>query len=417
MHGPVNAWSGASCSIVTSCYLNGVTATILGPDAARAIVPELAATRNPNVWVYRFTDDDTGWKLSVATHAEPGSGMLSLGGFRIAPLSRTSSPGFTTDREAIALAMGMEEKIHWSRLIGVGGPKALRDINLIVGGKCVMEPTADARIGQPKDVALLDFAVACLAEIERTAGIHITTGQDLGHGLMHDGRTHSLDYMARRFVGSTTGDTSLPTGEGNYQLLHGMLRACALPIDKATIGLIGCGNIGMHIVERLREHGKDLTIIAVEARPDRRAELEAIGIRTWGPEGKLDFLREPMDALVTNAPGGTLDAATIAACAANERLRVVCGSENLAMPEPEREVELRNAKKVFAPTELGGMMGYLAAVEEYLSVREGEPFDMASVLLAARRLESAGFDTTARVIAGGFRESFAEAVTDVYATT
>src|SRR5690606_15108561 len=159
-------------------------------------------TRNPNIWVYRFTDDATGWTLSVATHAEPGSGMLSLGGFRIAPLSRTSAPGFTTDREAIALAMGMEEKIHWSRVIGVGGPLALRDINRIVGDKCVIEPSADARMGQPNDAALLDFSVDCLNEIERTAGIYITTGQDLGHGVMHDGKTKSLDYMAKRFAGS-----------------------------------------------------------------------------------------------------------------------------------------------------------------------------------------------------------------------
>lgn len=395
----------------------GVTATILGPDAARAVVPELAATRNPNIWVYRFTDDATGWTLSVATHAEPGSGMLSLGGFRIAPLARTSAPGFTTDREAIALAMGMEEKIHWSRVIGVGGPLALRDINRIVGGKCVIEPSTDARMGQPNDMALLDFSVDCLKEIERTAGIYITTGQDLGHGVMHDGKTKSLDYMAKRFAGSTRGDTSLPTGEGNYQLLHGMLRAHGLPMEQATIGLIGCGNIGMHIVERLREHGNDLTMLVVEARADRRAELEAMGIKTWGPEGKLDFLREPMDALVTNAPGGTLDRATVAACANNARLRVVCGSENLAMPEPELELELRRAKKVFAPTELGGMMGYLAAVEEYLSVKEDQPFDMASVLFAARRLESAGHDTTARVIAGGYQESFADAVTEEYAGT
>ena len=81
--------------------------TIIAPEAARAIVPELASTRNPNVWIYRFHDATHGWTLSVATHAEPGSGQLSLGGFRIAPPERTSSAGFTTDHEAVALAMGM----------------------------------------------------------------------------------------------------------------------------------------------------------------------------------------------------------------------------------------------------------------------------------------------------------------------
>lgn len=390
-------------------------ATILGPDAARSLVPALAATRNPNIWVYKFTDDATGWILSVATHAEPGSQKLSLGGFRIAPLERMSSSGFTTDHEAIALAIGMEEKIHWSRVIGVGGPLALRDIHRIVGGKCVLAPTPDARVGQPNDAALLDFAIDCFKEIERSAGIHLTTGQDLGHGLMHDGRTESLAYLNKRFAGSVTGDTSLPTGEGNYRLLLGMLRASGVPIERATIALVGGGHIGMHIVERLREHGAGLTMLVLEARAERRAALEATGIRTFAPDAKAAFLRLPMDALVANALGGTLDRAAVTACVGNERLRVICGSENLAMPEPGLETVLRHARKVFAPTELGGMMGYVAAVEEYLSVIEGVPFDVGSLRVAAQRLETAGYETTARIIANGYEESFEDAVTAVYA--
>ena len=86
--------------------------TIIPANSAR-LVPELSETRNPNVWVYRYQHESVPWVLSIATHAEPGSGQLSLGGFRIAPLERTESANFTTDREAIALAMGMEEKVHW----------------------------------------------------------------------------------------------------------------------------------------------------------------------------------------------------------------------------------------------------------------------------------------------------------------
>jgi hypothetical protein len=392
-----------------------VTATILRPEDARALVPELASTRNPNVWVYRFEDAGHGWTLSIATHAEPGSGKLSLGGFRIAPLSRTSSPGFTTDREAIALAMGMEEKVHWSRVIRVGGPLAMRDITRIVGGKCVMAPTADARVGQPNDAALLDFAVACFRQVEADAGIHITTGQDLGHGVMHDGTTSSLAYLNARFAGSVVADTSVPTGEGNYQLLRGMLRAAGAPVEGATVGLVGCGNIGMHVVKRLRALGAGVTLLVLEAREARRTELEAMGIHTWGPEPKEAFLALPMDALVVNAAGGTLDRAAVQACAANARLRVVCGSENLVMPEPGLELVLRDARKAYAPTELGGMMGYLTAVEEYLSVLEGVPFDVHTLLVAAERLETAGYETTARLVANGFTETFEEAVSAIYA--
>ena len=209
-------------------------------------------------------------------------------------------------------------------------------------------------------------------------------------------------------------DTSVPTGEGNFQLLHGMLRAYGLHVEQATVALIGCGNIGMHIIRELRKHS-GVKILACESREERRAELEAMGISTWGPERKREFLAMPMDALVVNAAGGTLDAASIAACAANARLKVICGSENLVMPDAHGVETLRDAHKVFAPCELGGMMGYLTAVEQYLAVIEKQRFDVQTMLIAARRLEQAGFDATVRIIKGGHRETFEDAVTAAYA--
>ncbi len=389
-----------------------MTHSILTPDESLALVPALASTRNPRVWVYRFVEPNRGWTLSVATHAEPGSQKLSLGGFRIAPVERTSSPGFTTDGEAISLAMGMEEKVHWSRVIGVGGPLAQRDLSRVVGGKCVLAPTADSRIGQPNDAAMLDFAIASFKELEATAGIRLTTGQDLGHGTMHDGKTPSLRYLNQRYIGSVVADTSVPTGEGNYRILDGMLRASGVPMERAVVALVGAGHIGLHMIGRLRERGT--TILACESRQSRRAELEVMGIRTWTPGDKLAMLREPIDALVVNAAGGTLDRATVDACVANARLSVVCGSENLAMPDPSAEALLQRAHKAYAPTELGGMMGYLTAVEEYLAHEAEVSFDIATLLEAAKKLDEAGYRTVTRMREKGFSESFEQAVTAIY---
>jgi hypothetical protein len=389
--------------------------TILSPDDCRSIVPGLSATRSPDVWGYRFTDDGHGWTLTVATHAAPGSDKLSLGGFRIAPEERMRVPGFTTDREAIALAMGMEEKVHWSRLIGIGGPLVRRDMRRIVGGKCVLAPAPGYRVGEPGDAELLDFAAACFRHVETTAGIHITTGQDLGHGMMHDGTTSSLAYLAERHAGSVLADTSVPTGEGNYRILEGMLRACGVSLPEAAVGLIGCGNIGMHLVRRLGERRTAVT--ALESRAERRTELEAMGIATWPPEAKREFLAQPMDAIAVNAAGGSLDRAAVEAIVENPRLQVICGSENLVMPEPELALALRDARKIYAPTELGGMMGYLTAAEEYLSRVEGVPFDVAALLDAAKGLDPAGFAAAERVRNGGFRETFEEAVTAIYGGT
>jgi hypothetical protein len=385
--------------------------TILEPAVAGKLAPDLS-TGTPRVWVYRYLHPFTRWRLSIATHAEPGSQKLSLGGFRIAPEARTSSPGFDSDREAVGLAIGMEEKVYWSRLIEVGGPLALRDTGRIVGGKCVLHPTPEARVGQPRDFELLDFAIACFKDVEARAGFRLTTGQDLGHGLMSDGRTQSLAYLNARFKGSVVADTSRPTGEGNYQVLAGMLRAFDVPLERATVGLIGCGNIGMYLLGRLRERGT--TLLALESNAARRAEVAALGVEVYAPEQKDEFLRRPMDAVAVNAAGGSLDPRAVALIGANERLRVVCGSENLVMPDHAAGAEaLRAAGKAYAPTELGGMMGYLTAVEEYLARAAGVPFDVATLLEAAKKLEGASHAATKYARERDFAISFEDAMRTV----
>lgn len=388
--------------------------TVLGPADAARLVPELATTAHPKLWVYRYVHPGAGWRLSIATHAEQGSNKLSLGGFRIAPEARTSSPGFDSDREAIGLAIGMEEKVYWSRLMHVGGPLALRDKGRIVGGKCVLHPTPDSRVGQPRDFEMLDFAIACFKDVESRYGFCLTTGQDLGHGVMSDGRTQSLEYLNARFKGSVVADTSKPTGEGNYYVLAGMLRGMDIPMAQATVGLIGCGNIGMHVIGRLREAGA--AMLAVEANRKRRDEVAALGARVFAPSQKDAFLDQPMNALVVNAAGGSLDPHAVSIIADNGRLSIVCGSENLVMPDHAAGSEaLRRARKAYAPTELGGMMGYLTAVEEYLASVEGVPFDIGTLFEAARRLEVAAYEATRYVVERDYAVSFEDAVRAVCA--
>ncbi|MEO7520357.1 MAG: NAD(P)-dependent oxidoreductase [Gemmatimonas sp.] len=393
--------------------------TILNPEYATTLVPSLADTANPRVWVYRCHDEKRGWTLSAATHAPPESCMLSLGGFRIAPPARMESEGFSTEREAVALAIGMEEKVRWSRVLRIGGPLGSQQVKRMVGGKCVIAPTPDACIGQPRDTELLDFAVECFKAIEAAGGFHLTTGQDLGHGTMHDGATSSLRYLNERFAGSAAADTSVPTGEGNFQLLCGMLRALNIDIGDATVGLIGAGHVGTRVLKRLREHGAK--VIVMEPWATRRAELDAMGVRTWAPDstggdtgGEFEFLAQPMDALVVNGSGGSLHYEAVLACCANVDMRVICGSENLVMPDPSHAELLRQAGKVYAPTELGGMMGYLTAAEEYLARAAGMPFDLESLLQTATALEQVGFHATEYVVGTGGQQSFQDALLDLY---
>ena len=229
---------------------------------------------------------------------------------------------------------------------------------------------------------MLDFALACFADAESRGGFRITTGQDLGHGMLSDGVTTSLEYLSARFPGCVVSDTSRPTGTGNFHLLHGMLRGQDIELGAATVGLVGCGNVGSRVLERLRASGA--TVLVMDASPTRRAELTAQGITTFDPSQKSALLAAPIDAVVVNAAGGSLDAAALQVIARNPRCRVVCGSENLAMPDGAAGVAvLRQSRTAYAPTELGGMMGYLTAAEEYLARVDGVPFDIETMVEAA----------------------------------
>ena len=361
--------------------------TLLFPRDTAALAASAGAADHHDVWAYRYLDAATGWRLSIATCAAPGSGSLSLGGFRIATEERTSTPGFDSDREAVGLAIGMDEKVHWSRLLDIVGPLARGRAAPVVGGKCVLHPTPDARIGQPRDAALLDFAIACLRDAQARGGFSIVTGQDLGHGTMSDGATSSLRYLNARFAGSVVADTSQPTGEGNVVLLTAMLKGMDVPLERATVGLIGCGNVGTRVLLRLHDAGA--TVLAMESSTTRRAEISAMGIQCFAPDEKPVLLRAPINALVVNAAGGSLDPESVAMLAANSQLRVVCGSENLAMPDSAASGErLRDAGKAYAPTELGGMMGYLTALEEYLAHVAGVPFEIDTMIAAASQMSA-----------------------------
>jgi hypothetical protein len=300
----------------------------------------------------------------------------------------------------------MEEKVYWSRVLGVGGPHAARHLDRIVGGKCVLVPTADARVGRAGDRALLDWAVACLADCDARAGIHVVTGQDLGHGAMHGGGS-SLAYMHDRFAGSMLADTSRPTAEGNFQLLRGMLAGAGVDPAGARVLLVGAGNVGRTLLGRLRGLGAHVGV--VEAVPETRTALAAEGVPVWAAQDRLEAMAGAWDAVAVNAAGGSLDPAACSVLAANASVRVVCGSENLAMPDPSGERALLAAGKLYAHTELGGMMGYLTAVEEYLARQAGEAFAVEPLLAAAAELGAVGEAAARRVVAGGFAESFQDA--------
>jgi hypothetical protein len=87
----------------------------------------------------------------------------------------------------------------------------------------------------------------------------------------------------------------------------------------------------------------------------------------------------------------------------------------MAMPEPGDARRLLARKIVYAPTELGGMMGYLTAVEDYLAHAEGQPFDVGQLMDAASALEPEARRATELVRERDYTLLFEEAVQELHA--
>ncbi len=379
--------------------------TILGPDVCRS-----KYNAPIDMWVYRY-ESSAGDVLCIGTHGEPKSGKLSLGGFRIVPETRAAISGFSPERESVGLGVGMEEKAYWSKLFNIAGPLGIAELPRVVGGKCVFLPAAGGRVGESRDIEALTWALDCLMAFEETSGVQIVSGQDLGHGDLSSGES-SLSFMSSRFRGVILADTSKPTGEGNYQLMRGFADAAGLNWKQLHVGVLGCGNIGRHIVTRLREDGVMMTVL--EPKPSTKQELSALGVTVLDASDKERFVNLPIDLVAVNAVGGTLDATTCDAFANNKQTKFVSGCENLVMPNAIDSEILRRAKKMYVHTELCGMMGYLTAVENYLCVVNGTQFNVASMFEAAKSLRPVGSRVSEEVIKNGYAASFEDTAKALY---
>lgn len=381
--------------------------TVLNPSQLKQ-----ALGTTEECWAYVYKHPTFPWTLAIATKAEPGSEKLSLGGFRIVPKDRANLEGFDPVKEAVNLAVGMDEKVYWSKLMKMAGPLGLPELERVVGGKCVLLPGNNSRVGEIQDFELLDFATTCLKDAEENGGFHIVTGQDLGHGKMSDGKTASLSYLHSRFDGSVMEDTSQPTGEGNYFCLKGMLAGFDLELEQTTIGYIGCGNVGSRVFSRAHDMGAKALVI--EPSEHRQRQLKDSGATVWAKEEKLKLCGADINALCVNANGGSLDDATLDVISKNKKLNLVCGSENLAMPNPSGEARLLEARKLITPTELCGMMGYLTAVEEFLLAKNGQKLDVDTLLDAAKKLEEPSKEAVRYCRKQDFRISFAQAIREIF---
>ncbi|GEM_PF-694813 len=382
---------------------------ILDPATTSRLIPDCPK----DLWLFRATRDD-GFRLSVATHAEPDSGQYNCGGLRIVPEAMINRH-FDSDIMALRLGIEMDNKGSFARMTGIAGPRVIEAFEKIQFGKYVVLPPLGYRVGENKDLETMGFIVDALTAFEDEFGVMAITGQDAGHGDLSNGEK-SLDYIADRFVGSGKLNTGEPTGHGNFALLKGMFKGLGKNLVDSNIALFGCGNVGGPLLVRILEHGMQDIFVCEGVDEKRRMLANSLGINKVFPEErKEELLNYKIDAVVFNTLGKSLDNATIKAICNNPHIQIVSGCENMIWPDQSQEERFLEARKIMSPTELCGMGGWLAAAEESLARRAGdETFSMRQMLKPLDKMAEVGERVVKEIVQGGYELSYAQALMKVY---
>ncbi len=355
------------------------------------------------------------FSMHISTHADPHSDHFNCGGLRIVPEELVHED---YDNRIAALRLGheMDQKGDFARLTEIAGPRVRENFGKIHFGKFVVQPPVGARVGQYRDQELMDFIVAGLEKFESELGVKAITGQDLGHGKLRNGQT-SLSHLSSRYSGCVDIDTSLPTALGNFYMLKGLLAGQGIQLSKAHVGLVGFGNIGSHLTDLLQKHGVGKVYVCESDLEVRRQKaIEKVGAFVWRGDERTLFLHEPLDAVVFNANGGSLDNETVGDILNSRTIKIVTGCENMIWPDGvSREEEFLRSGKIMPPTELTGMGGWLAAAEALIAKREGDSsFQVEQMFDSLIGLERVGREVANSIREAGFNRTFATALYDIY---
>lgn len=302
-----------------------------------------------------FDTAETDDHEKVVTISDPASGLRAVIAIHSTALGpalggiRCWTYGNQGDalRDALRLSRGMTYKNALAGL-PLGGGKSV-----IMGGPAAKAPSA-----------LHAFARA----IHRLNGRYIgaedvgTTVADID--FMRDVTPH---VAGTSWGAAASGDPSPHTAEGVFVAMRAALDAVygSSDPDGCHVGILGLGNVGWKLAERLSQAGASLVVADLD--PVRTgAAAQEFGAQVVSPDA-LPFM--PMDVFAPCALGGslTMDFAERATA------RIICGAANNQLAEPGVDLALWQAGKLYAPDYLanaGGVMNVAAeALGEYDAYR------------------------------------------------
>lgn len=292
-----------------------------------------------------FDTDDYDDHEEVVTIHDPATGLRAV----IAIHSTVLGPGLggvrcwnyddanEALRDALRLSRGMTYKNALAGL-DLGGGKSV-----ILGGPSAKTPSA-----------LHAFARA----IERLDGRYIGA-EDVGITVADIDQMRDITpYVAGTSWGvSASGDPSPHTAAGVFFGLKSAVEATygSDDLNGCRVGVLGLGNVGWKLAEKLHDAGATLMVADVDAARTDAAATQ-FDAQVFAPD-RLPYAA--MDVFAPCALGGTLTLEF----AATAPTKIICGAANNQLATPEVDAALWEAGKLYAPDYLvnaGGVMNVAA---------------------------------------------------------
>ena len=207
------------------------------------------------------------------------------------------------------------------------------------GGKAVLA-VPELPAGEARRELLLRYGdlVSSLGGTFRTAADMNTTAADVD--VIGERSRYVYGRSAERGGG---GDSGVGTARGVFHGIRASLRHAygSDELSGRRVLVQGVGSVGGHLARNLAEAGAELILTDVAA--DRASDLAGkLGARAVAADGALET---ECDVYAPCAVGGTLDGETISRL----RCRIVAGSANNQLAEPQDAERLRGAGILYAP--------------------------------------------------------------------
>lgn len=234
------------------------------------------------------------------------------------------------------------------------------------GSKCVI-------YNDPSDKS--DLLLRAAGRFVEMLGGRVHTGEDVG---ITPADVEVMAQTTRHMVGRPhkSGDPSKAAAFGTYVSIRASLSHVfgSPETEGRTIAIQGCGNVGSDLARRLHEDGAKLVVTDIDMEKARRVAAET-GAAAVPPEAIYD---QEADVFSPCALGLILNSSTVPRLKA----KVVCGSANNQLAEPEMAEELRRRGILYAPDFIVNGGGIVNISDEF----EEDGYDRERAFLKVARI-------------------------------